>query len=124
MVAQQYLIADAISRGMMGVNLPTFLGLRQDFGGGYSSGNNSNELTAAEILDRLMGGSGGIYAKSFPEGLPQVLKSNLKRNAIPMVGAVVGIPIAFNVGKKLLRKPILTPTNRMLKAAGLSGVKV
>jgi len=124
MVAQQYLIADAISRGMMGVNLPTFLGLRQDFGGGYSSGNNSNELTAAEILDRLMGGSGGIYAKSFPEGLPQVLKSNLKRNAIPMVGAVVGIPLAFNVGKKLLRKPILTPTNRMLKAAGLSGVKV
>ena len=92
MVAQQYLFADAISRGMMGVNLPTFLGLRQDFGGGYSSGNNSNELTAAEILDRLMGGSGGIYAKSFPEGLPQVLKSNLKRNAIPMVGAVVGIP--------------------------------
>jgi len=124
MVAQQYLIADAISRGMMGVNLPTFLGLRQDFGGGYSSGNNSNELTAAEILDRLMGGSGGIYAKSFPEGIPQVLKSNLKRNAIPMVGAVVGIPLAFNVGKKLLRKPILTPTNRMLKAAGLSGVKV
>ena len=54
-------------------------------------------------------------------GIPAVLKSNLRRNAIPMVGAVVGIPIAFNVGKKLLRKPIPTPANRMLKAAGLSG---
>ena len=123
-IAQQYLIADAISRGMFNTNLPTFLGLRQDFGGGYSAGNNSNELTAAEILDRLMGGSGGIYAKSFPEGLPQVLKSNLRANAPMMVASVVGIPVAFNIGKKLLRKPILTPANRMLKAAGLSGVKV
>ena len=124
MMAQQYLVADAISRGMFNTNLLTFVGLRQDFGGGYSAGNNSNELTAREILDVLMGGSGGIYEKSFPEGLPQVLKSNLKRNAPMMLASVIGVPIAFNIGKKLLRKPILTPTNRMLKAAGLTGVKV
>jgi len=123
-VAQQYIIADAISRGLFNTNLLTFVGLRQDFGGGYSAGNNSNELTAREILDVLMGGSGGIYEKSFPEGLPQVLKSNLKRNAPMMLASVIGVPIAFNIGKKLLRKPIITPANRMLKAAGLTGVKV
>ena len=123
-MAQQYIIADAISRGMFNTNLLTFVGLRQDFGGGYSAGNNSNELTAREILDVLMGGSGGIYEKSFPEGLPQVLKSNLKRNAPMMLASVIGVPIAFNIGKKLLRKPIITPANRMLKAAGLTGVKV
>jgi len=123
-MAQQYLVADAISRGMFNTNLLTFVGLRQDFGGGYSAGNNSNELTAREILDVLMGGSGGIYEKSFPEGLPQVLKSNLKRNAPMMLASVIGVPIAFNIGKKLLRKPIITPANRMLKAAGLTGVKV
>ena len=110
---------------MFGVNLPTFLGLRQDFGGGYSAGNNSNELTVREIIDGLMGGNAGMSSSWVAAGgIPAVLKSNLRRNAIPMVGAVVGIPIAFNVGKKLLRKPILTPANRMLKAAGLSGVKV
>ena len=124
MVAQQYLIADAISRGMFNTNLLTFVGLRNDFGGGYSAGNNSNEVTARELLDALMGGSGGIYAKSFPEGMPQVLKSNFKRNAPMMLASVVGVPIAFNIGKKLLRKPILTPANRMLKAAGLGSVKV
>jgi hypothetical protein len=124
MMAQQYLVADAISRGMFNTNLLTFLGLRQDFGGGYSAGNNSNEVTARELLDSLMGGTGGIFAKSFPEGMPQVLKSNFKNNGAMMLASVVGIPIAFNVGKKLLRKPVLTPANRMLKAAGLTGVKV
>jgi hypothetical protein len=109
---------------MFNTNLLTFVGLRNDFGGGYSAHNNSNELTAREILDVLMGGSGGIYAKSFPEGLPQVLKSNLRANAPMMLASVVGIPIAFKVGTKLLRKPILTPANRMLKAAGMTGVKV
>jgi len=41
-----------------------------------------------------------------------------------MLASVIGVPIAFNIGKKLLRKPIITPANRMLKAAGLTGVKV
>ena len=125
MVAQQYLIADAISRGIMGVNLPTFVGLRQDFGGSFTAGNNSNELTLRELIDRAMGGSGGMSpAWQAAGGVSNVVKRNAKANMIPMLTAVIGIPIAFNVGKKLLRKPILTPTNRMLKAAGLSGVKV
>jgi hypothetical protein len=124
MIAQQYLIADAISRGMFRVNLPTFLGLRQDFGGGYSAANNSNELTLREIIDVAMGGTGGISAKSIPGGLPQALKYNLRTNAPMMIASVVGIPIAFKIGTKLLRKPILTPANRLLKGAGLTGVKV
>ena len=41
-----------------------------------------------------------------------------------MLASIIGIPIAFKVGTKLLRKPILTPANRMLKAAGMTGVKV
>jgi len=124
MVAQQYLIADAISRGMFGVNLPTFVGLRNDFGGGYNASNNSNEVTFKELLDRAMGGSGGITGTYWSGGLPQVLKSNLRANAPMMLASVVGIPLAFKVGTKLLRKPILTPANRLLKGAGLTGVKV
>jgi hypothetical protein len=57
-------------------------------------------------------------------GLPMALKYNFKQNGAMMLASIIGIPIAFKVGTKLLRKPILTPANRMLKAAGLSGVKV
>jgi len=109
---------------MFDVNLLTFLGLRQDFGGSWTSGNNSNEITAREIIDRLMGGGGGMSTSWQKVGFEGVIKHNLRKNGGMMVGAVVGIPIAFNIGKKLLRKPILTPANRMLKAAGITGVKV
>jgi len=124
MVAQQYLIADAVSRGMFNTNLLTFVGLRNDFGGQYSAGNNSNEITARELFDLAMGGAGGITGTYWSGGLPQVLKGNLRANAPMMIASIVGIPLAFKIGTKLLRKPILTPANRMLKAAGLSGVKV
>jgi len=123
-VAQQYLIADAISRGLFDVNLLTFVGLRQDFGGSFTTGNNSNELTAREIIDRLMGGTGGMSSTWQERGMENVIKYNLRKNGGMMLASVIGIPIAFKVGTKLLRKPILTPANRMLKAAGLSGVKV
>ena len=123
-VAQQYLIADAVSRGLFNTNLLTFVGLRQDFGHGFTVGNNSNELTAMEIFDRLMGGKGGMGGAWNEGGLPKVLKSNFKANGGMMLASVIGIPIAFKIGTKLLRKPILTPANRMLKAAGLTGVKV
>lgn len=111
---------------MFNVNLPTFLGLRSDFGGGMTAGNNSNEVTAKELLDALMGGSGGVgsaYAAS-RGGLPYALKDNLRTNAPMLLTSMVVIPMAFKVGTKLLRKPILTPTNRLLMSAGLSGVKV
>lgn len=124
MMAQQYLIADAVSRGLFNTNLLTFVGLRQDFGHGFTVGNNSNELTASEIFDRLMGGRGGMGGAWNEGGLPMVLKSNFKANGGMMLASMVGIPIAFKVGTKLLRKPILTPANRMLKAAGMTGVKV
>lgn len=123
-MAQQYLIADAISRGLFNTNLLTFVGVRQDFSHGFTVGNNSNELTAKEIIDRLMGGRGGMGGTWNEGGLPMVLKSNFRANGGMMLASVIGIPIAFKVGTKLLRKPILTPANRMLKAAGMTGVRV
>jgi len=81
-------------------------------------------LTAKEILDRLMGGRGGMGGTWNEGGLPQAIKYNFKQNGGMMIASVVGIPIAFKVGTKLLRKPILTPANRMLKAAGMTGVRV
>ena len=109
---------------MFEVNIPTFLGLSDKFAGNYSSKNDSNEITGKELLNILQGGSGGIYAKSFPTGITGVLQSNLKRNWMMMAGQVIGIPIAAKMAKKILRKPVLTPANRLLKTAGLSNLKV
>ena len=114
-----------MSRGAFGVPLATFVGLSDNFAGGYSSGNNSDEITLRELLDLAMGGSGGINAKSFPDGLTGVLRSNLQKNATAMLTAAIAIPIGFKVGTKLLRKPVINPANRLIKMAGLGNeVKV
>lgn len=102
----------------------TFLGLSQDFNQYGSSSNNSNEVTARELFDLVMGGNGGIFAASFPDGLSGVLKSNIKDNAFSMATAAVVTPIAFKVGKQLLAKPIIRPMNKVIKMAGLKDVRV
>jgi len=110
----------------MGVNLPTFLGIRQDFSHGMTAGNNSDEITVRELFDSLMGGTGGqgtAFAQTHG-GIPGTLKKNAMKNAGMIAAAVIVTPIMFKVGTKLLRKPILTPANRLLKSAGLTGVKV
>lgn len=123
-MAVSYLVANAVSNGVFAVGLPTFLGLSDNFDGGYSSRNDSNEITARELWDIATGGAGGISSRTFPEGLPQAIQSNLRRNWLNMGIQVIGIPIVAKVATKVLRKPVLTPANRMLKQVGLSDVKV
>jgi len=105
---------------MFNVNLPTFLGITDNFGGGYSAGNNSNELTARELFNGLTGrGSDGIYhgadGAAWQGGVSQVLSSNLRNNWMGILGGVILIPVAAKVVTKVIRKPIILPANRMLK---------
>ena len=107
---------------MFSVPLMTFLGLSQNFPGGS---NNSWELTLPEIVNVAMGGSGNISATGFPNGIPDVLKRNLKANGLKMAASAVLIPVGFKLATKLLRKPVITPMNKLIKMAGLgSEVKV
>ena len=55
--------------------------------------------------------------------ISEVLMDNIKKNWLPLMVGVVGIPVAVKVGMKLIRKPIILPANRMLKSVGLD-VKV
>jgi hypothetical protein len=92
-------------------------------------GGSSFNITARELVNYAMGGSGGIYGPSATragiDATPQaVMMRNIKNNWPTMVGTAILVPMAFSVAKKVLRKPLLTPTNRLLKQAGLSGVKV
>jgi len=122
--AMSLIVANGVSQGMFNVGLPTFLGLSSNFDTTGSSSNNSNEITAKEIINGVtgMGDGYGIYTAGesvWTGQIGQVLVSNLKRNVVPLMVTVVGVPIAFKLGKKVLGKPIINPTNRLLKAVGI-----
>ena len=44
---------------------------------------------------------------------------NAKKNAMPILGTVILAPMVARVATKVLRKPVLTPANRLLKQSGL-----
>lgn len=125
--AETALVANAAVRGLFDVNLPTFLTGKNIAGGFNNANNNSWEITVPELFDMLMGGSGGIASNWQAEGktgLTGAMRYNIKRNGLDAVTQMVTIPLAFNIARKVLRKPLLNPTNRALKAIGVTEVKL
>ena len=126
--AETALVANAAITGIFGTNLPTFLVGKNVLGGfGANGANNSWEITLGELGNMLMGGKGGV-ADSFgfdgSTGLTAAVRKNIKDNGFNSLVSMVTIPIAFKVGRKLLAKPLINPTNRMLKSVGLKEVKL
>lgn len=122
-VLESYLVANAVSQGVTGVDLPTFIGLSNNFPGGSNS---SWEITAKELLQSLTGQASGVgggygdYAK--PGGVQMAIKKNLRDGGGRMLMQVIAIPIAFRVGKRLLKSP-RRQANKLLRDTGL-GVMV
>lgn len=121
-LAEGYMLANVVTETMFRTNPVTFLT-------GYSNGKfnlgdygGSNTLTLPEIIQ------GPQVSKSFQQygatTTGQLIKYNLERNnsAAKLAFGVVGIPIAFRVGKKVMRKP-RSQLNALLKMTGL-GVRV
>ena len=99
---------------MFDTNLKTFAGF-----GDIKQYDNSWELTAKELFSGLFGQNMGMSSQWQQRGLMEAIKSNLKRNGGSMVAQLIGIPIAFKYGRKLLGKSLITPANRLLKPAGV-----
>ena len=119
-VLESYLLANAVSQGVTGVDLPTFLGLSQNFPGGSNS---SWEITAKELLQGATGtGDGYGFYKGGDWNIQKAVKHNLKANGGQMLMSLIVIPAAFRIGTKLLRKP-RSQANRLLRDTGL-GVSV
>ena len=95
---------------MFDTNIKTFAGF-----GSKGEWDSSWELTATELMGLVFGGSGGMYSQY---SLSKAVKRNLKVNGGMMLAQIIGIPIAFKYGRKLMRKPI-TAANRLLKPAGV-----
>ena len=76
-----------------------------------------------EIFGSGAGGFGGTYGStSKVQNVQDVIVWNVKKNAAPLIGSLILIPLAFKVGTKLTRKPRST-VNKGLKMSGL-GVKI
>ena len=126
--AETALVANAAITGIFGTNLPTFL-TGKNIGGGFGSNNanNSWEITLPELGNMLMGGTGGIagnFTVDGRTGLPAAIKKNIKDNGFDTMVQLALIPVGFRIASKVLRKPLLNPTNRALKTIGITEVKV
>lgn len=104
---------------MFNTNLVEFLTGRVN--GNFRPGaDGSNILTLPELLGVGPGGIGGNFGTMKGHtSLSESLMTNLRKNGPKMFIAVVGIPMVANVAKKMLRKPVILPANRLLKSTGL-----
>ena len=114
-------VANGITQGLFNTNLVEFVTGRVD--GKYNPGGDGGSvISLPELLGakgRAVGGTYGTYASGFGDA---VMK-NAKENVGAMTMAVIGIPIVAKVATKVLRKPVLTPLNKVIKMTGLD-VKV
>jgi len=108
-----------MTEGMFNTNLMEFLTGRID--GKYAPGaDGSNRLTLPELLGAGPGGIGGKFGTMKGHtSLGESLATNLSNNGVKMLTAIIVVPMVANVAKKVLRKPVLLPANRLLKSTGL-----
>lgn len=132
--AETLVVSNASTRALFGTNLDHFLfdgwlpfGDYRDgqvSGAEYGSGN-SWALSAKEILSGLTGvGEGFRQGSNYPDantaqGVFNAIGYNFRTNAPRELPVILLTPIAFRLGKKIMRKPI-NLTNKGLKMLGVN----
>jgi hypothetical protein len=122
-LAQGVVVGNAVTMGLFGTSLRTFLteGWMQDSwktSGNPSSWDNSFEITLGEMFrsptqGRRMSGEAGA-----PWSMGKVLQHNLRNNGPMMVGTLLLAGPAFKFGTRALA-PLLRPVNKQLKPSGV-----
>lgn len=120
------MVASAVTKGFFNTNLYEFLTGQTGSKHGYGF-DGSTVLSLPELLgvgDRIPFGGRFAGAEGVSDNLASVLKTNFNANWFMMTASVIGIPVVFNIAKKMLRKPVINPANRILKQIGMTGVKL
>ena len=111
------IVANAVTEGLAGSNLWEFASGRSN--GRYRAGaDGSTRLTLPGLITGETFSSG-----SSVQSVSDAIKYNFKKHGMQMIGTVILTPVLAKMGKKVLRKSVLTPTNKLLKTTGLD-VKV
>ena len=126
-------LAEAVMLANVGTkaafNLSAWDFVTDGWGQGASSATNYGQLSLYEMiygntvkLAALPSSGGSGYTTSLStQSNTDVVISNLQNNWMPALVQSVGIPVAFRVSKRLLRRPI-SMGNKLLKHAGLRGM--
>jgi len=118
-IAESLVVANAVTRGLFDTNLRTSV---MPTTGNVKQWDNSWEVTAPELFNLALGGSGGMDTKNYD--LIKVVKRNMQANGLQAVATAVLAPMAFRFAKQVLSKPVINPANRMLRRVGIKEVKV
>lgn len=111
------IIGNAVTEGLAGANLWDFMTGRSN--GKYVAGvDGSTRLTLPGLIKGETFG-----ATSSVQSIPDAIKYNFNQHWGTLVGTLLVAPIAAKTLKKVLRKPVLTPMNKVIKMTGLD-VKV
>ena len=117
-VAEQLVVANAVTMGLFGTDLRTFVMPTQSNVSGW---NNSWEVTGKELVNLALGGKGGMDRDNWT--LPKVMQKNIEANGSKALTTIVAAPILFKLGRRVLSKPLLNPANKMLRTVGIKEVK-
>jgi len=52
-------------------------------------------------------------------GVPEAIKKNLRDGGGMMIASLIGIPIVFKYGRKILGRSLIRPANKLLAPAGV-----
>ncbi len=131
--AETLVISNASTRALFGTSLDHFLfdgwlplgdyQAGMESGANYGSGN-SWALSAKELISGVIGvGDGYRQNSSYPNantaaGVLTAIGFNFKNNAPRELPVILLTPLAFKLGKKVMRKPI-NLTNRGLNMVGI-----
>ena len=120
-ILESYLLATAVTKGLANASVPEFIGLTGKGVAGRAYGSDGSlNWTIPEVLK--FGVDGPAYGNVAGD-LPTVIKTNLQRNGAMMAGQLIGIPIAFRIGAKLMKKP-RRQVNSIMRQIGINEVKV
>jgi hypothetical protein len=112
-------IANATTQGLFGVSLRAFVTGKAPFGTANPDGNNSWEITGAELFRSLTGDNSHMSTLwQNKGGIPAAIQYNLQQGGLRMVGTIIAAPMIEKAASRLLRS-VRTPINRTLKGTGV-----
>jgi hypothetical protein len=123
--AEKLVVANAATKALFGTDVASFAldGWARPQGTGSD---NSWEISAAELVTGLIPGGAGFGFGSQYLGaggnLMTAVQRNLQANGPQAIGTMILAPVAFTVAKRVLGKPLINPTNKLLRQAGLGTV--
>jgi hypothetical protein len=116
-------VLDAMTKGLFGtsaVNFATQGWLTEATPAAQYGSGNSWSLSAVELLKSLTGDDSHMSNQwQGMGGTTAAIKHNLKQNGGMMIASLIGIPIVFKYGRKILGKSLIRPANRLLAPAGV-----